>query len=72
MYFVGLRANPVQSRRMGISRSQLYAKALADFVVRHDEDEITAAMNRVLEGIGSERDNFSRNTARLRLRRAEW
>ena len=60
------------ARRLRTSRSQLYARALADFVVQHDEDKVTAALNRVLEEVGPEVDNFSRRAADHTLRRAEW
>ena len=60
------------ARRLRTSRSQLYARALADFVVQHDEDEITATMNRVLEEVGTEADDFSRKAARRILRNVEW
>lgn len=32
---------------LGMSRSELYAKALADYVGRHREDKVTEALNRV-------------------------
>lgn len=60
------------ARRLRTSRSQLYARALADFVVQHDEDKVTATMNRVLEEVGTEVDDFSRRAARRTLRRVEW
>jgi predicted transcriptional regulator len=60
------------ARRLRTSRSQLYARALADFVVQHDEDEITATMNRVLEEVGSESDDFNRKASRRILRNVEW
>jgi len=33
------------ARRLHTSRSQLYARALADFVVQHEDDKITSSMN---------------------------
>ena len=42
------------ARRLRTSRSQLYARALADFVVQHEDDKITATMNRVLQDVGAE------------------
>lgn len=59
-------------RRLRTSRSQLYARALADFVVQHDDDKVTAAMNRVLEKVGTDVDDFSRRAACRTLRHAEW
>jgi predicted transcriptional regulator len=60
------------ARRLHTSRSQLYARALADFVAQHEDDKITASMNRVLEEVGEEPGDFTRRAARQTLRRAEW
>jgi len=60
------------ARRLHTSRSQLYARALADFVVQHEDDKITSSMNTVLEEVGAEPDEFTRRAARQTLRRAEW
>lgn len=42
--------------RLGISRSQLYAKALAEYVSKHRDDDVTAALNRVYAEQPSEMD----------------
>ena len=60
------------ARRLRTSRSQLYARALADFVVQHDEDKVTAELNRVLDEVGAEVDDFSRKAAEQTLGRVEW
>ncbi len=60
------------ARRLKTSRSHLYARALADFVVQHDEDQATAALNRVLDEVGTKVDDFSRRAAGHALRRVEW
>ena len=60
------------ARRLRTSRSQLYARALADFVVQHEDDKITVAMNRALDDVGSEVNEFSRRAARRTLRHVEW
>jgi metal-responsive CopG/Arc/MetJ family transcriptional regulator len=60
------------SRRLKTSRSQLYARALTDFVIQHDEDKVTATMNQVLNEVGAEVDDFSRRAANQTLRRVEW
>ncbi len=54
------------------SRSQLYARALAEYVARHDEDHVTAMMNRVVEEVGAEIGGFTREAAHQALRRVEW
>ncbi|NOY43205.1 MAG: hypothetical protein GXP26_15400 [Planctomycetes bacterium] len=58
--------------RLQTSRSQLYAKALAEFVARHDDDRITAAMDQVVEEVGNEVDDFTREAARQTLQQVEW
>lgn len=60
------------ARRLQTSRSQLYARALADFVVQHDDDKITATINRVLQDVGTGVDDFTRRAARKTLRHVEW
>jgi predicted transcriptional regulator len=60
------------ARRLHTSRSQLYARALADFVVQHEDDKITSSMNKVLEEVGSEPAEFIRRAARQTRRRVEW
>lgn len=58
--------------RLSASRSQLYARALAEFVARHDDDRITAAMNAVIDEVGPVPDEFTRAAAAQVLRRVEW
>jgi metal-responsive CopG/Arc/MetJ family transcriptional regulator len=58
--------------RLQTSRSQLYARALAEFVARHDDDHVTAAMDRVVDEVGAEIDDFTRQAARQALRQVEW
>ena len=58
--------------RLQTSRSQLYARALSEFVARHDDDRVTAAMDEVIKAVGTERDDLSREAARQTLRRVEW
>jgi predicted transcriptional regulator len=60
------------ARRLHTSRSQLYARALSDFVVQHEDDKITSSMNEVLREVGAEAGEFTRRAARQALRRVEW
>ena len=60
------------ARRLRKSRSQLYAEALSEYLLRHDEDAITAAMNAVCDALGSSQDPaFAAAAARI-LERTEW
>ncbi len=60
------------ARRLHTSRSQLNARALSDFVVQHEDDQITASMNEVVREVGTEADPFTRRAASQTLRRVEW
>jgi metal-responsive CopG/Arc/MetJ family transcriptional regulator len=54
------------------SRSQLYSRALQEFVARHAPDRLTEAMNRVVDEVGTEVDELGRRAARQILERSEW
>lgn len=58
--------------KLRTSRSQLYSRALREYVTRHSPDRITEAMNRVVDEVGSEVDEFSQSAARRVLERVEW
>ncbi len=54
------------------SRSQLYSRALQEFMARHASNRLTEAMNRVADEVGSEVDEFTRRTSRRVLEQVEW
>ena len=54
------------------SRSEIYARALSEYVARHSPDRITEAMDRVLEEVNEPPDAFRRRAARRTLERTEW
>ncbi len=60
------------ARRMGTSRSALYARALVEFVARHDTDRVTDLMNRTLEDAGVADDEFPAAAAQHTLQKTEW
>jgi predicted transcriptional regulator len=60
------------ARRLKKSRSQLYTEALAEYVARHDPDEITEAMNRVCDLVDTRLDPVLKGTVRRALERSEW
>jgi metal-responsive CopG/Arc/MetJ family transcriptional regulator len=61
-------------RRSGRSRSELYAEALREYVARHSPDEVTEALNAVVEQVGSseEDERFIWASARRVLTSSEW
>lgn len=54
------------------SRSTLYSRALREFVARHAPDRLTEAMNRVIEEVGADVDEFTRKASRRALEQSEW
>jgi metal-responsive CopG/Arc/MetJ family transcriptional regulator len=54
------------------SRSELYARALREYVARHAPDRVTEAMDRVIEEVNEPRDKFRSRVARRTLERVEW
>jgi metal-responsive CopG/Arc/MetJ family transcriptional regulator len=62
------------AKRTRKSRSQLFSDALREYVSRHADDEVTAAMDHALEALGTEKDadSFSTVAARAALGRSEW
>jgi metal-responsive CopG/Arc/MetJ family transcriptional regulator len=66
------RAADRHAKRARKSRSQLYAEAIAEYLSRHSPDEITEAMNRVVDQFPGERDPFVEAAARSALARVEW
>jgi metal-responsive CopG/Arc/MetJ family transcriptional regulator len=60
------------ARRSKTSRSELYSRALDEYLARHSPDEVTEAMNRALADVGEQSDRFGTMAARQVLSRAEW
>lgn len=62
-----------QAERAKKSRSQLYAEALSEYLAHHSPDEVTDAMNQVVDRLGeSEAEPFLAISARRVLERTEW
>jgi predicted nucleotidyltransferase len=61
------------AKRARRSRSQLYAEALAEYLARHAPDEVTDAMNQVIDRVGKpEARPFLTCAVRRVLERNEW
>ena len=61
------------AKRTRKSRSQLYAEALAEYLARHAPDEVTGAMNGVVDELGGAApDAFVQRAGRRVLGRIEW
>jgi len=60
--------------RLGVSRSQLYARALASLVEKHREDLITSRLNEIYDADG-ESSSLARDISNLQMRslkREKW
>lgn len=66
------RAAEKHARRARKSRSQLYAEALSEYLARHAPDEVTDAMNQVVEQLKEPPDPFIRAATRRILKQSEW
>jgi predicted transcriptional regulator len=60
------------AERMNTSRSAIYARALAEFLARHDADQVTAIMNQTIEEAGAADASFTGAAARRTLQETEW
>jgi len=66
------RAAERHAKRARKSRSQLYADALSEYLARHTPEEVTEAMNRVVEQLEEPTDPFVSGAGRRILERTEW
>ena len=58
-------------RQLETSRSELYSRALREFVARHGPDHVRDALDQ-LHGVLDADDAFPTAAARQTLRRSEW
>lgn len=58
--------------RMGISRSELYATAVAEFLAKHDPSEVTERLDRLYEAEPSGLDSDLRVAQRRSLGSERW
>ena len=55
-----------------VSRSALYARAIREYLTRHNDDAITAGINRVADEIDTALEPDLANASRQRLQQQEW
>lgn len=60
------------ARRLGLSRSGLYSKALSEFLARHDDDEITRRLDEVYSRESSAVDPAVSRIAARSLPKDSW
>ena len=60
------------ARKLGMSRSRLFATAVADYVARHRSSRVTERLNEVYAAEDSRLDADVKAAQDRALRRAEW
>ncbi len=60
------------AKRLKSSRSEIYSRALGEFIGTHAPDRVTERMNDVVRDVGTEPDAFSIAAARRVLKKTEW
>jgi antitoxin MazE6 len=60
------------ARALKQSRSQLYSRAVREYVARHSEDSVTIALDAVYAEEPAPVDAFATEAARRALERTEW
>ena len=60
------------AKRMKRSRSEVYSRALAEYVARHASDRVTEAMNQTLAEVNESGDDFLRTVSSRILERSDW
>jgi predicted transcriptional regulator len=60
------------AKQFGASRSELYRRALGEFIARHAQDPVTQAMNEAGDAAGDAGDAFAAAASRRVLKRVEW
>ena len=60
------------ARRERRSRSEIYSTAVREYVARHEPEEITDALDRVVADVGSSPDPFVVQAGAWILERSDW
>lgn len=61
------------AKRTNRERSELYVEALLEYVARHGDDEVTRALDAVLEDLQAKKpDEFARAAAQRTLAATDW
>jgi metal-responsive CopG/Arc/MetJ family transcriptional regulator len=60
------------AKRARKSRSQLYCEAIREYLARHSPDELTEALDRVIEQNGQPEEKFVTLASAQTLARVDW
>jgi metal-responsive CopG/Arc/MetJ family transcriptional regulator len=60
------------ARQLNVSRSELYSRALSEYLARHTDSEVTRSINAAISEVGQPRDPVTSQHARRRVLETEW
>jgi len=60
------------AKRLKVTRSELYRRALSEYVARHSSDAVTETLDRLCGELEGEVDPFVSEAARRVLEHSEW
>lgn len=60
------------AKRLGVSRSELYAQAVAEFLAKHTATDVTARLNALYVAEPSRLDPAARRAQARAIRDSEW
>jgi metal-responsive CopG/Arc/MetJ family transcriptional regulator len=60
------------AKQFGTSRSELYRRALGEFINRHAAEPVTRAMDEAVDAVGADTNEFTAEAARRVLKHVDW
>ncbi|MGB5311144.1 MAG: hypothetical protein WBN38_03670 [Polyangiales bacterium] len=60
------------AKRLKVSRSELYSRALREYLARHAPDEVTAALDTLCGELDTGAEEFTREAGRRVLESSDW
>ena len=60
------------AKRLKVSRSELYSRALREYLARHSPDEVKQALDALCEELDTGADDFVREATRRVLKATDW
>jgi metal-responsive CopG/Arc/MetJ family transcriptional regulator len=60
------------AKRLKVSRSELYSRALSEYLARHTDSEVTAAINAAISEAGQPDDRVISANGTRRVLESEW
>ncbi|HSN81956.1 MAG TPA: ribbon-helix-helix protein, CopG family [Polyangiales bacterium] len=60
------------AKRLKLSRSELYSRALREYLARHSPDEVTQALDALCEELDTSAGELVREAGRRVLRSTDW